>query len=102
MELILGVLRIGCHREREFLCRFFPLLRRFVIKAFSEVLIALFTGQDGQDRKSTRLNSSHRCISYAVFCLKKKMTITPPTTTHYKIHLTYMILSVTTSSIPMI
>src|SRR5437763_3538405 len=28
------------------------------------------------DRKSTRLNSSHRCISYAVFCLKKK-TRTP-------------------------
>src|SRR5437762_10789659 len=29
---------------------------------------------DGRrDRKSTRLNSSHRCISYAVFCLKKKM-----------------------------
>src|SRR5437879_12418947 len=27
---------------------------------------------DDQDRKSTRLNSSHRCISYAVFCLKKK------------------------------
>src|SRR5436189_5537467 len=26
----------------------------------------------GRDRKSTRLNSSHRCISYAVFCLKKK------------------------------
>src|SRR5437763_16842471 len=25
------------------------------------------------DRKSTRLNSSHRCISYAVFCLKKKI-----------------------------
>src|SRR5437879_10943623 len=24
------------------------------------------------DRKSTRLNSSHRCISYAVFCLKQK------------------------------
>src|SRR5437762_8033040 len=29
-----------------------------------------------QDRKSTRLNSSHRCISYAVFCLKKKRTST--------------------------
>src|ERR1017187_8075956 len=29
------------------------------------------------DRKSTRLNSSHRCISYAVFCLKKK-AIPPP------------------------
>src|SRR5437762_12998114 len=27
---------------------------------------------DKEDRKSTRLNSSHRCISYAVFCLKKK------------------------------
>src|SRR5947199_4016146 len=29
---------------------------------------------DGQDRKSTRLNSSHLGISYAVFCLKKKKT----------------------------
>src|SRR5438045_5861458 len=28
--------------------------------------------QDGGDRKSTRLNSSHLGISYAVFCLKKK------------------------------
>src|SRR5438034_5722036 len=27
---------------------------------------------DRQDRKSTRLNSSHTVISYAVFCLKKK------------------------------
>src|SRR5438552_15214821 len=29
------------------------------------------------DRKSTRLNSSHQIISYAVFCLKKKTTTTP-------------------------
>src|SRR5207249_11325583 len=29
-------------------------------------------GSDVQDRKSTRLNSSHVSISYAVFCLKKK------------------------------
>src|SRR5437867_7549166 len=28
-----------------------------------------------EDRKSTRLNSSHRTISYAVFCLKKKITL---------------------------
>src|SRR3712207_7210552 len=28
-----------------------------------------------QDRKSTRLNSSHANISYAVFCLKKKITL---------------------------
>src|SRR5437762_9266050 len=34
----------------------------------------LFYEADG-DRKSTRLNSSHRCISYAVFCLKKKKEI---------------------------
>src|SRR5437763_13041406 len=27
--------------------------------------------RENEDRKSTRLNSSHRCISYAVFCLKK-------------------------------
>src|SRR5574340_496519 len=37
----------------------------------------LYAGQEatvrtGQDRKSTRLNSSHQKISYAVFCLKKK------------------------------
>src|SRR5947207_4160091 len=31
-----------------------------------------FTGEASQDRKSTRLNSSHTVISYAVFCLKKK------------------------------
>src|SRR5690606_39945040 len=30
---------------------------------------------DGEDRKSTRLNSSHVKISYAVFCLKKKSII---------------------------
>src|SRR5207249_12057984 len=38
---------------------------------------------DGLDRKSTRLNSSHVSISYAVFCLKKKNTTPhcrPPTT----------------------
>src|SRR3712207_7845373 len=34
-----------------------------------------------QDRKSTRLNSSHANISYAVFCLKKKKKQTQPTFT---------------------
>src|SRR5258708_26792210 len=32
----------------------------------------LLNAREGQDRKSTRLNSSHQIISYAVFCLKKK------------------------------
>src|SRR3712207_6997722 len=36
---------------------------------------------EAQDRKSTRLNSSHANISYAVFCLKKKKT----TYLHYTI-----------------
>src|SRR3712207_8365154 len=36
-------------------------------------------GRD-QDRKSTRLNSSHANISYAVFCLKKKKTETSTST----------------------
>src|SRR5437763_5633764 len=38
------------------------------------IFLLLETGATGPrlDRKSTRLNSSHRCISYAVFCLKKK------------------------------
>src|SRR2546426_2502542 len=35
------------------------------------------TNNENQDRKSTRLNSSHLVISYAVFCLKKKKTIRP-------------------------
>src|SRR5437879_7875592 len=35
-------------------------------------VFAQFTCPPQGDRKSTRLNSSHRCISYAVFCLKKK------------------------------
>src|SRR2546422_6237116 len=36
----------------------------------------------GEDRKSTRLNSSHGYISYAVFCLKKKKKKKPTECTH--------------------
>src|SRR5437762_14139359 len=39
-----------------------------------EDFVRLFAHEVVADRKSTRLNSSHRCISYAVFCLKKKKT----------------------------
>src|SRR5256886_7517526 len=35
--------------------------------------------RSGRDRKSTRLNSSHSQISYAVFCLKKKQIHRPAT-----------------------
>src|SRR5688572_32604559 len=37
-------------------------------------LTSVMTGDASADRKSTRLNSSHSQISYAVFCLKKKKT----------------------------
>src|SRR5690348_18115496 len=43
-------------------------------------------GRADQDRKSTRLNSSHPSISYAVFCLKKKKTSinhNPHNSTHF-------------------
>src|SRR3712207_6957926 len=53
--------------------------------------------QRWQDRKSTRLNSSHANISYAVFCLKKKMQPISSTscnasglitrTSHFQLHL---------------
>src|SRR2546430_13168201 len=47
-------------------------------KKFQERLsTALEVGDSKVDRKSTRLNSSHSQISYAVFCLKKKKTPTP-------------------------
>src|SRR2546426_4875228 len=42
--------------------------------AFGEMILTEKQGVIWQDRKSTRLNSSHLVISYAVFCLKKKKT----------------------------
>src|SRR2546429_4021357 len=49
-----------------------------------------------RDRKSTRLNSSHGYISYAVFCLKKKNrkhTVPPLSSTPPKLHRQPLILS---------
>src|SRR5688572_31824006 len=44
---------------------------------------ALVLGHRAQDRKSTRLNSSHSQISYAVFCLKKKTATKDSYETHH-------------------
>src|SRR5258707_5415748 len=41
---------------------------------FKQFQEAVESTEHRQDRKSTRLNSSHANISYAVFCLKKKKT----------------------------
>src|SRR5688572_32561259 len=48
-------------------------LRPLGLDGKSQVFVSYFPGHVRiQDRKSTRLNSSHSQISYAVFCLKKK------------------------------
>src|SRR5262245_62290898 len=54
--------------------RIVPDARRQQLVSFEEMLeMAATGGVDAfEDRKSTRLNSSHLGISYAVFCLKKK------------------------------
>src|SRR5436189_2621101 len=46
--------------------------RRRVRGGRAYLYAASYRSHEVADRKSTRLNSSHRCISYAVFCLKKK------------------------------
>src|SRR5574340_491138 len=52
------------------------LLRQFIADAQTTArpdrLVLALPGPQHADRKSTRLNSSHQKISYAVFCLKKK------------------------------
>src|SRR5258705_8163201 len=47
-------------------------VRHFANQFVAHIATKLDSRNGGQDRKSTRLNSSHLGISYAVFCLKKK------------------------------
>src|SRR2546426_5272383 len=49
-----------------------PLVMTLVLFRFASGLNLYYAVQNVLDRKSTRLNSSHLVISYAVFCLKKK------------------------------
>src|SRR5438309_2465219 len=48
---------------------------RMLYEASYDLRRRLYTHIHSQDRKSTRLNSSHSSISYAVFCLKKKKPV---------------------------
>src|SRR3989454_5259730 len=59
-----------------------------VFKAQPVELVELLLGErQRRDRKSTRLNSSHLVISYAVFCLKKKTKRQPcPLNSHKHVH----------------
>src|SRR3712207_7736095 len=52
--------------------RAIPEVRRRDGRVFPRALLRRRSAAARQDRKSTRLNSSHANISYAVFCLKKK------------------------------
>src|SRR3712207_9002191 len=45
---------------------------RVLVAVFASPVAAALVRYAAEDRKSTRLNSSHANISYAVFCLKKK------------------------------
>src|SRR3712207_8601322 len=60
-------------------------VRRFPLIGGIDVAGVVDASSDGrfEDRKSTRLNSSHANISYAVFCLKKKKNYTRPRETYY-------------------
>src|SRR5438132_9971684 len=61
-------------RSSEALRRLYPRLEKISVDyALMEKIPSVFAvAADIGDRKSTRLNSSHTVISYAVFCLKKK------------------------------
>src|SRR5256885_11535822 len=56
-------------------------------------LVVDASGRDSHtDRKSTRLNSSHLVISYAVFCLKKKNTVRTHHTARAATHATVPVI----------
>src|SRR5438105_11455366 len=56
-----------------------------VVASTSAQAVWLIEAKAPQDRKSTRLNSSHEWISYAVFCLKKKKKTTKLTMRNPKV-----------------
>src|SRR2546430_12478812 len=71
---------LGLFLRHACLLRPLPLLPvfRFGLLALIELILDLGQFEDELDRKSTRLNSSHSQISYAVFCLKKKRSFAMP------------------------
>src|SRR5207244_10201365 len=52
--------------------RIAPALPWKLLRCPARAILSSIDGRFALDRKSTRLNSSHQIISYAVFCLKKK------------------------------
>src|SRR3712207_7471185 len=72
------ILRPHSHRIRPDRDRFGEQRPLIVVRQAAVMLEIAATAVARQDRKSTRLNSSHANISYAVFCLKKKKTERTP------------------------
>src|SRR3712207_8935821 len=75
--LLIHIYAVGYMSHEGGYYRFFSYLNLFMFFMLILVLganyLIMFVGWEGVgDRKSTRLNSSHANISYAVFCLKKK------------------------------
>src|SRR5690348_17904534 len=66
VNVVLYVAGVSPVLRREYAVRQPPLIAKQIMQHGSAI------DSIGQDRKSTRLNSSHPSISYAVFCLKKK------------------------------
>src|SRR2546430_11348120 len=71
-----GLSGVGCSQHRARGVDPLLALRRYLVRGFAI--------SDDLDRKSTRLNSSHSQISYAVFCLKKKKILGD--STHRALH----------------
>src|SRR5687768_17972200 len=76
-----------CREIRKHAPQQIPVLMLSARDALSDKIVGFESGVDDYltkpfalDRKSTRLNSSHGYISYAVFCLKKKKSHEHPTT----------------------
>src|SRR3712207_7381283 len=59
--------------QARYTARFYIVAMLFVIFDIEAIFLFPWAVLFTQDRKSTRLNSSHANISYAVFCLKKKI-----------------------------
>src|SRR5258708_25735033 len=80
LPLALLVLRVGAnHAHHAAPVNHFALVANLFNRCpyFHFLSLLLSRWRDELDRKSTRLNSSHQIISYAVFCLKKKSSSTP-------------------------
>src|SRR2546430_11364973 len=73
-----------------FITESFTILAMVIVGGMGTLIGPVFGAILLTDRKSTRLNSSHSQISYAVFCLKKKKNINLSpvliTTTHTALH----------------